>query len=116
MNDAPLTDAEIAALARAGYTPAGGGKFGDRVELAFRRGGHVERNTRAEWRAIIADLPDYWGAASRAEIRAAVATLREPELRDLLDAVLGTDDPPLLVATLRGAALGLAARVKDGKR
>lgn len=111
-NDAPLTDADLAALARAGYTPAGGGKFGDRVELAFRRSGHVERNTRAEWRQIIADLPDYWGPVSRAEIRAAVATLGEPELRELLDAVLGTDDPALLVARLRGSALGLVARRK----
>lgn len=112
-NDAPLTDAETAALARAGYTHAGGRLIDGKVQVRRRKDGAEHLHTRAEWRQIIADLPDFWSPASRAEIRAAVATLRESELRDLLDAVLGTDDPALLVASLRGAALGLAARVRD---
>jgi len=104
-NDAPLTDAEIAALARAGYADPMNGEL--YIEKAY---------TRAEWRTIIADLPDYWSPASRAEIRAAVATLHEAELRELLESVLDTDDPAHLVATLRGAAFGLAARVRDNTK
>lgn len=99
-NDAPLTAAEIAALARADYT--------------YENISRMNWMSTAEWRQIIADLPvDYWAPACRDEVRAKVATLREPELRELLDAVLDTDDPALIVATLRGAAFGLAARVKD---
>jgi ABC-type enterobactin transport system permease subunit len=116
-NDAPLTDAEQLILTRAGYVFGGGGLIDGKVQVRRRKDGVTYLHTRAEWRAIIADLPDFWSPASRAEIRAAVATLGESELRELLDAVLSINDPALLVATLRGAALGLAGRVKkEGKR
>lgn len=115
-NDAPLTDAEQLILTRAGYAHAGGGLIDGKVQVRRRKDGAEHLHTRAEWRQIIADLPDFWGAASRAEIRAAVATLGEPELRELLDAVLSINDPANLVACLRGSALGLAARVKDEKK
>jgi hypothetical protein len=114
-NDTPLIGDEFAILARAGYVYVGG-SAGLPPYLTFRYNGMAdERRTRAEWRAIIADLPDFWSPASRDEIRAAVATLREPELRELLDAVLAIDDPALLVAVLRGSAIGLAARVREGR-
>lgn len=87
MDDKPLTDEEIAVLRAAGWRVAGGGNInGDGViRLRFRKDGKIATSTRAEWRAIIADLsrpPD----------------LSYERLEELLDRMIAQRDALLVVA------------------
>lgn len=56
MEDPALTEVEIAMLQNAGYAPRGGGMIDGRLRLRFIKNGETITSTRAEWRAVIAEL------------------------------------------------------------
>lgn len=57
-----------------------------------------------------------WTEDARAELREKIEQLGPDELRELLIVVVSEPNPKFVLATLRGAAFGLAARVEDKKR
>ncbi len=57
INDSALTTSEMDTLRAAGYTPGGGGVDGNQIVVKFAKAGQLFSATRAEWRAIAAELP-----------------------------------------------------------
>lgn len=56
MSDPALTDSEMATLQNAGYAPRGGGMIEGALRLRFIKNGELLTKTRAEWRAVVAEL------------------------------------------------------------
>ncbi len=108
--DKELTDDEFAVLKAAGYQPRGGGLFDGVSKVRFVRQDVDYLATRAEWRAIIADLENSTAACLSA-VDAECKCIRDARAAEALRVTAGYTIAEL--QAMPDQAFGRAVRVAN---